>query len=354
MSDDETKQCPFCAETIRSEAKICRFCHVDFATGKLITSTQGPLTPPSEVNAHSSVADGVKIGFGMFIVLPILIIVGLLLAVFMFGGFGSHSSPSSSPSYDATSPCAHMDVGSSVRQWCEDEEKKKHAPEDNSAATKYREDDEAAMQKTSELAAWQYNRQMDAISGKEVLTATTRSLNTLKLSTSFAGQQRAQLQFRQHPRWGLDAILSLERGQFLCGMDGCAIEARFDDSPPTSFHGAEPADQSSTALFLQPASRLLALAKKSKRLVLEATISENGAQTFEFDLAGLQWTAESPRAVATVSSARIASEKRCLKDPDYNKRIECLDRAGECFNRFPDSQAANRPALIQCLSAVKP
>ena len=85
MSTEETKQCPYCAETIKKDAKICRFCQMDLATGQPMRQSEKPSTKSQEVQARSGVADGVKLGCGMFIVLPILIIFGLLFLVMIFG-----------------------------------------------------------------------------------------------------------------------------------------------------------------------------------------------------------------------------------------------------------------------------
>ena len=82
---DETKECPFCAETIKRDAVICRFCNYDLRTGAP-TSLPSPSQPVvaeqqsvPTVQARSGVMDGVKIGTGMFIVLPLLCLLGLLL-----------------------------------------------------------------------------------------------------------------------------------------------------------------------------------------------------------------------------------------------------------------------------------
>lgn len=80
------KKCPYCAEEIKDEAKICRFCKFDLATGKPIEIISEKI---QKVEAKSSVKDGVKIGCGMFIILPLIIIGILIFLVMILGGIGS-------------------------------------------------------------------------------------------------------------------------------------------------------------------------------------------------------------------------------------------------------------------------
>lgn len=76
-SRGKTRTCPYCAETIKATAVVCPFCRSD-----LVHTRRNTETP--DVQARSGILDGVRLGLGMFIVLPLLIVV----VFFLFSEFG--------------------------------------------------------------------------------------------------------------------------------------------------------------------------------------------------------------------------------------------------------------------------
>lgn len=134
--------------------------------------------------------------------------------------------------------------------------------------------------------SWSYGSSADSMTGKPIRNATTDSMNTVDFSFPYAGAQHGTLLVRKHPRFGNDVIFTIERGQFGCGFDGCAILVRFDDGKAEQYIGNEPDDHSSTAVFLSPASRFMTRMRHAKVVRIESSFFQQGRQVFTFDVAG--------------------------------------------------------------------
>lgn len=88
---------------------------------------------------------------------------------------------------------------------------------------------------------WVYRTMPDPISDRPAAVAAVASTNVIELRPPYDGAQRATLTLRNHPRHGLDVMLSVQRGQFACGVGGCKVTVRIDDGAPGATRRPSPA-----------------------------------------------------------------------------------------------------------------
>ena len=136
---------------------------------------------------------------------------------------------------------------------------------------------------------WEYEEQSEKMGRGTVKQATVRSLNEVEFDFPYRGQQRATLQLYIHPKYGKNLTIAVEKGQFLCGFCNCQASVRFDNGKAQNFSAVEPADHSTTMLFILGYDRFLASARKAKKVYIEALFFQQGTRVFEFDISGLKW-----------------------------------------------------------------
>jgi hypothetical protein len=136
---------------------------------------------------------------------------------------------------------------------------------------------------------WEYEEHAEKMGRGTVKFATVRSLNEVEFDFPYRAPQRATLELRTHPKYGKDVILSIEKGQFLCGIQSCKVSVRFDNGKVQNYSANEPADHRSTILFLRGYDRFLASARQAKKVYIEAMFYQEGTRVFEFDISGLKW-----------------------------------------------------------------
>lgn len=165
-------------------------------------------------------------------------------------------------------------------------------PEQKAEAKKKKEAEQRARQIAEQQRLglrWNYQEADDKMGRGKIKSAYVRSLNQVEFSFPYAGPQRATLVLRSHPKYGKDVMLNIDRGQFLCGIDGCSVQVRFGHGKPAEFNASGPSDQSTTTLFIVNYSQFVANLRKVKKVYIEAQFFQEGNKIFEFDVSNLKW-----------------------------------------------------------------
>lgn len=155
-------------------------------------------------------------------------------------------------------------------------------------AERERAEKEAAEAEARALAdKWTYSSDVDEMTSKKSRTAMIESENSVEFDFPYQGPQHATLVLRDHPSYGRDVLLMIQRGQILCqSYETCTIRIRFDDGEPSSWEAIGPGDNSSTSIFIQGAERFRQRMRKAKVVRIQIPVYQEGRPTFEFQVAG--------------------------------------------------------------------
>ncbi len=126
------------------------------------------------------------------------------------------------------------------------------------------------------------------MTGAVIKWACIYSSNQLQFSFPYSGGSTAELCLRD--KGGKkDAYVTIDKGQFMCSYDGCAVRVKFDDGPVRTFSADESNSGSSNILFIEGYGTLLASLRKAKHIKLQARFYQEGEMVMQFDTAGLSW-----------------------------------------------------------------
>ena len=140
------------------------------------------------------------------------------------------------------------------------------------------------------VEAWHYFTTNDEMTTKDIVTAQTNSLNKQDLHWPYGPGIAATLTLRKHPRSGKNVYVSIDKGQILCrSYESCSITIRFDARPAVKFSAIGPSDGSTEVIFIQNYAKFFAELKKSKKVLVELPMYQDGNRSWQFDVTDLSW-----------------------------------------------------------------
>lgn len=132
---------------------------------------------------------------------------------------------------------------------------------------------------------WKYRVFDDALTSKPVHQASVTSINRINFSFPYHGEQRGELTLRTHPQHGKDLIFHIQRGQILVNsFQNSTVKVVFDNGSPITYQVAEPADHSTTALFIRDYHGFVERMLKAKKLKIAVPFYQQGEVVFEFNV----------------------------------------------------------------------
>jgi hypothetical protein len=141
------------------------------------------------------------------------------------------------------------------------------------------------------LAMWTYPDERPDEMGRVTKGAQLNSSNAASFGFPYQGEPHAALILRDSPKYGLDVMLKVERGQFVSSYTKNFVTVKFDDGELAKFAVGEPEDGKSRLLFIRPddAELFTSHLRNAKSLKIETDFFQEGPRVFEFNVRGLNW-----------------------------------------------------------------
>jgi len=136
---------------------------------------------------------------------------------------------------------------------------------------------------------WTYQVDSDKVTSEKVFHAEIDADAQLDLKFPYNGGVTATLGVRYKDGKN-NVYLNISKGQFLANsLETENIKVRFDSEKAITYACSSASDGSSNIIFVNSADSFIENLKKSKHVVLQVELYDNGVQEMEFETANFNW-----------------------------------------------------------------
>ena len=147
-------------------------------------------------------------------------------------------------------------------------------------------------EKKSAKSKWTYQEETDEMTDSKTKYAFIVSDNEVEFDFPYNGGSKLTLTIRQSKKYGTDAYIKIEPGQFINNEynGDNKVNVRFDEEAPTKYSMADPTDISHDLLFFRDAKGFIKKCKEAKTIRIEPQFFQEGRRVFTFTTPiALEW-----------------------------------------------------------------
>jgi predicted nucleic acid-binding Zn ribbon protein len=138
-------------------------------------------------------------------------------------------------------------------------------------------------------AKWNYDTSTDAMRHTSDKTATLVSANSEQFAFPY-GEAHLAMVVRSSAKFGSNVYLEIRKGQFVCGLESCAINISFNGGKVERFSASEASGGNTDTVFLRVNQAVFVKRLKGAQTVqIEAEYFQEGTRQFTFYPSKLDW-----------------------------------------------------------------